>query len=53
MLKIVDGQAVLCLEEGLMNEVYRAGGRAGRPVIREYLHWVPFRIKWEGYPVNY
>jgi hypothetical protein len=53
LLKIVEGQAVLCLEESLLAEVYRAGGRPGKPVLRECLHWVPFRIKWEGYPVNY
>jgi hypothetical protein len=53
LLKITDGTASICVEEGLLAEVHRLGGRPGKPVVRDYVHWVPFRIKWEGYPVNY
>lgn len=53
LMKIVDGVATLCIEESLLSEVYRMGGRLGKRVVRDFIHWVPFRIKWEGYPVDY
>lgn len=53
IMKIVDGIASICTDENLLSEIYKKGGRLGKPVIKELIHWIPFRIKWEGYPVNY
>lgn len=53
ILKIVDEQAILCTDESLLSKVYRAGGRPGKPVKRELIHWIPYRIKWDGQPINY
>lgn len=51
MLKTVDGQPYVCTDENLLASIYKKGGREGKPVVRENIHWIPFRIKWEGQPL--
>jgi histone acetyltransferase HTATIP/histone acetyltransferase MYST1 len=53
LLKIIDEVAVICPEESLMSTVYKLGGREGKRVVRDFIHWIPFKIKWEGMPTNY
>ena len=46
------GQAMLCVDETVLSQIYKKAGREGKRVVRENIHWIPFKIKWEGQPIS-
>ena len=48
MVKFVNNQPHLCVDEDFLNDLYRKVGKPGKRVIRENIHWIPFKLKWEN-----
>jgi hypothetical protein len=51
MIKTTGTTAYLCTDEQYMNSVYKNCGRPGVRVLRNKIHWVPFKVRWEGQPI--
>ena len=47
ILKFVNGQPCLCLDEENLNILYKKVGKPGKRVLRDKIHWVPFKQKWD------
>ena len=51
MIKTTPTTAYLCTDEQYMTSVYKNCGRPGVRVLQNKIHWVPFKVKWEGQPI--
>jgi len=47
MVKYSSGNVIICTDEKYLHEIYKAAGRPGKPVIRDKIHWYPFKFKYE------
>ena len=47
IIKFVNGQPYLCLDEDNLNTLYKKVGKPGRRVLKEKIHWVPYKLKWD------
>ena len=48
LVKFINGVPHLCCDEKYMAQIYKEVGRAGLRVVRENIHYVPFKHKWDA-----
>jgi len=52
MIKYNQGQYFICTDQKLLDQLYKASGRPGVPVIAEKLHWIPFKFRYDNAAPN-
>ena len=48
VIKFVNGQPHLCIDEEYLSQIYKKVGKPGKRVVKEKIHWVPYKLKWES-----
>ncbi len=43
---MVGGEAYICTDPKFLDQLYKEAGRPGLAVVREKIHWVPFKYRW-------
>lgn len=46
ILKTIGQTACLCTDESVLGPIYKKCGRPGVRILREKIHWIPFKVKW-------
>ena len=46
MVKFVGGEIYMCTDPQYLDQLYKESGRPGLPVVREKIHWTPFKYRW-------
>jgi hypothetical protein len=49
IIKTIGQTACLCTDEAFLGPIYKKGGRPGIKVLRDHIHWIPFKVRWEGF----
>lgn len=47
IVKFVNGVPHLCIDDEVLDGLYRKFGKPGKRVLREKIHWVPYKAKWD------
>jgi len=48
MVKFSNNIPHLCVDEEFLNGLYKKVGKPGKRVLRENIHWIPFKLRWES-----
>lgn len=48
VIKFVNGVPHLCIEEEVLSAIYKKMGKPGKRVLRDKIHWVPYKLKWDS-----
>lgn len=46
ILKTTGQTAYLCTDESVLAPIYKKCGRPGVRVLKDKIHWIPFKVKW-------
>ena len=38
----------ICTYMNYLNEIYKSQGRPNSPILSENIHYIPYKLKWEG-----
>ena len=49
ILKTSGQTAYLCTDETVLTPIYKKCGRPGVRVLKDKIHWIPFKVRWEGF----
>ncbi len=39
---------MICTNEEYLNDIYKKAGKPGKPVMREKIHWIPYKTKYDS-----
>jgi hypothetical protein len=48
IIKFVSGVPNLCVDEEILGVIYKKVGKPGKRVLRDKIHWIPYRLKWDS-----